>query len=99
MKIDFHGFTTEEAKKKFFETIDSCFFTNKRCILFVTGKGMSTSHKAYDNKRLFYGKIRNEFLNWTHKNTVSKKILSVEQAGPSHGGDGAFFVYLRKNKN
>ena len=37
-KVDFHGLTIEEAKIKFFETIDSCIFTNKRCILFVTGK-------------------------------------------------------------
>ena len=29
----------------------------------------------------------------------SKYILSFEQASIEHGGDGAFYVYLRKNKN
>ena len=28
----------------------------------------------------------------------SKHILSFEQASIEHGGDGAFYVYLRKNK-
>ena len=96
-KIDFHGFTVEEAKIKFFETVDSCFSTKKRCILFVTGKGLIPPQNPFGEKKLYYGKIRNEFLNWTSNKTISKKILSVEQAGMSYGGDGAFFVYLRKN--
>jgi len=97
-KIDFHGFTTEEAKIKFLETVETCFFTNKRCILFITGKGTNISQNTLGKKRLYYGKIRNEFLNWVHNKKISSKILSVEQAGPKHGGAGAFFVYLRKNK-
>ena len=96
-RIDFHGFTTKEAKLIFFETIESCFIENKRCILFITGKGMNTSQNIHGNIRLYYGKIRNEFLNWAHQKAISRKILSVEQAGISHGGDGAFFIYLRKN--
>ena len=97
-KIDFHGFTIEEAKIKFFETVETCFFTNKRCILFITGKGTNISQNTFGKKKLYYGKIRNEFLNWAHNKKISSKILSVEQAGPKHGGDGAFFIYLRKNK-
>ena len=98
-KIDFHGLAAEEAKIKFFETIDSCFIRNKRCILFITGKGMGVHKNTHEEKKLYYGKIRNEFLSWVYQKKISNKILSVEQAGPSHGGDGAFFVYLRKNKN
>jgi len=96
-KIDFHGLTVEEAKIKFFETIDSCFSTKKRCILFITGKGLNPPQNLLGEKKLYYGKIRNEFLIWTNNKAISKKILSVEQAGTSYGGDGAFFVYLRKN--
>ena len=96
-KIDFHGLTVEEAKLKFFETIESCFISNKRCILFVTGKGSrAPQQNRHEEKRLYYGKIRNEFLDWAHQKTISRKILSAEQAGISHGGDGAFLVYLRK---
>ena len=30
-KVDFHGLSLKEAKSKFFETVDTCFFTRKRC--------------------------------------------------------------------
>ena len=35
---------------------------------------------------------------WGNEEDVSSKILSVVSAGISYGGDGAFFVYLRKNR-
>ena len=53
----------------------------------------------FQNNKLYYSEIRNNFINWTSINKVQSKILNVQQAGPKHGGDGAFFVYLRKNKN
>lgn len=97
--VDLHGSSLEEAKLKFFETVETCFSENKRCILFITGKG--TRRKQYSPKesRLFYGKIRTEFMHWTLEAGVNQKILNIEQAGISHGGDGAFLIYLRKNKN
>ena len=98
-RVDFHGLGLKEAKMKFFETIESCFVAKKRCILFITGKRTNPSQNIHLEKKLYYGKIRNEFLNWAHQTTISRKILAVEQAGISYGGDGAFFVYLRKNKN
>ena len=30
---------------------------------------------------------------------ISKYILTTEKADLGRGGDGAFYVYLRKNKN
>ena len=61
-KIDFHGLSIDKAKKIFIKTINNCFYSNKRCILFVTGKGMRKTN--YDSKqiKLFYGKIRENFL-------------------------------------
>ena len=99
-KIDLHGCSVEEAKKIFFNTINDCFSKNFRCILFVTGKGSikkETDHPQ--DAKLYYGKIRNNFLNWVNHNAVQSKILNVQQANAKTGGDGAFFVYLRKNKN
>ena len=49
--------------------------------------------------KLFHGKIRENFQTWIFEKEVSSKILKVTPAGFFHGGDGAFFVYLRKNKN
>ena len=98
-RIDFHGLSLNSAKTKFFETINGCFKKNERCILFITGKGLlkKNLHEQQPNK-LYYGKIRNNFLEWIDSEQVSSKILNVQQANIENGGDGAFFVYLRKNK-
>jgi len=99
-KIDLHGHSVEDAKNIFFRTIDDCFFKNQRCILFITGKGSVNKASNHHNEtKLYYGKIRNSFINWTSQNYVQSRILSVQQADKRNGGDGAFFVYLRKNKN
>jgi len=98
-KIDFHGMSLINAEQLFIETIKNCYDKKLRCLLFVTGKGIL--NKFSDQKhgtRLYYGKIRNGFLDWVKDESLKKYILSVEQAGKVHGADGAFFVYLRKRK-
>ena len=100
-KIDFHGRSLLEAEEIFSSTIVDCFNKNKRCLLFVTGKGLfKTKDHDYDNKpKLYHGVIRAAFFNWVKSKNFSKHILSFEAASIEHGGDGAFYVYLRKNKN
>ena len=98
-KIDLHGYSLNEARQIFLEAIDECYQNNARCILFITGKGLKQNANNNNfSKRLYHGKIRNNFLDWASSKGVGPKILSVQQADIKHGGDGAFFVYLRKNK-
>ena len=100
-KIDFHGRGLLEAEEIFSSTISECFNKNKRCLLFVTGKGLFKNKKhEHENKpQLYHGIIRAEFFNWVKSKKFSKHILSFEQASIEHGGDGAFYVYLRKNRS
>jgi len=96
-KIDFHGMSLIEAEELLCNTVISCYNTNKRCILFVTGKGVNKKETDYRNEtRLYYGKIRSTFSSWIRKPEIEKYILGVEQASMEFGADGAFFVYLRK---
>ena len=44
-------------------------------------------------------KIREAFLKWVNQKEYAKYILSVNSASNEYGGDGAFFVYLRKKSN
>ena len=98
-KIDLHGCSLIEAEEIFLSTVRNCYLRNLRCILFITGKGIFKKN-GYDEEKtkLYYGKIRNSFEDWTRKKEVQRFILSVEQASIEYGADGAFFVYLRKNK-
>lgn len=96
-KIDFHGLSVLNAEQLFLDTVIGCYEKSMRCILFITGKGVLKKNKNnIDDTRLYYGKIRESFLNWVLKENLQKYILSVEQAGIEYGADGAFFVYLRK---
>ena len=96
-KVDFHGMSLVDAEELLCNVIINCYNTNKRCILFVTGKGVNKKETDYRNEtRLYYGKIRGAFSSWIRKPEIEKYILGVEQASMGYGADGAFFVYLRK---
>ena len=97
-KIDFHGNNLLESEKIFFSTILECYNNGKRCLLFVTGKGLfKNKNLEHDfEPRLYHGVIREAFFDWVKSKKLSRYILSFEQASIEHGGDGAFYVYLRK---
>ena len=100
-KIDFHGKSLLEAEDIFSSTVINCFRQQKRCLLIVTGKGVfkPKDHDEFTKPKLYHGIIRSSFFGWIKSKKFSKYILSYEQASIEHGGDGAFYVYLRKNKN
>ena len=100
-KIDFHGKSLLESEEQFNNTIIESYNSGQRCLLFVTGKGLFKS-KNYEESykpKLYHGIIRASFIEWVRSKKFSKYILSFEQASIEHGGEGAFYVYLRKNKN
>ncbi|MDB4860220.1 Smr/MutS family protein [Alphaproteobacteria bacterium] len=100
-KIDFHGKSLTESQEQFNNTIIESFNSRQRCLLFVTGKGLfkSKNHEESYKPKLYHGIIRASFIEWARLKKFSKYILSFEQASIEHGGDGAFYVYLRKNRN
>ena len=100
-KIDFHGKSLLESEEQFNNTIIESYNRGQRCLLFVTGKGLfkSKNYEESDKPKLYHSIIRSSFVEWARSKKFSKYILSFEQASIEHGGDGAFYVYLRKNKN
>ena len=100
-KIDFHGKSLLESEEQFNNIVIESYISGQRCLLFVTGKGLfkSKNHEESYKPKLYHGIIRASFIEWARSKKFSKYILSFEQASIEHGGDGAFYVYLRKNKN
>ena len=95
-KVDLHGCTLKEAEEKFYDEINKSYLEDKRCILFITGMGLGRVATTDSNKKLFYGKIRSNIQNWAQTPEHKNKILSYTRAHISHGGEGSFYVYLRK---
>ena len=99
-KLDLHGYGLFEAHKKFKNEVKTNYYKGKRCLLVITGKGINKKVKNDDNiaPKLFYGKIKNSIIEWINEDDIKRYILTYQDAGIENGGDGAIFVYLRKNK-
>ncbi len=88
-KLDLHGQTLEKAFNKFVLFINSNYESEKRNLLIITGKG---------NPEKNTGVIRKNFPSWLNYDGIKDKILYVNFANISDGGDGAFYILLRKKK-
>lgn len=87
-RLDLHGHTLEtgfEALKSFIYNYNKI---NARCLLVVTGKGGFLGR----------GVIRAEFQNWMNSPEIRSLILAFSPAQPRDGGDGAFYVLLRRRR-
>ena len=98
--IDFHGTNLLESEELFSKIIIECYNRELRCLLFVTGKGLfkAKNNNKVEQPKLYHGVIRSAFTSWVTSKKFAKQILSYDKASIEHGGDGAFYVYLRKKK-
>jgi len=88
-RIDLHGLRVAQAQAELQRFILQAISSGKRCLLVITGKGTSAGS----------GSIRREFRLWLEDSTIRPYILSVSQAVPKHGGEGAWYIYLRRIRN
>ena len=94
--IDLHVLTADQAKIKLITFINHSYSLGKRMIIVITGKG---KHKGFDEfQRPINGVLRQNLPEWLSGPSVSNKVLQVTQAQPKHGGAGAFYVYLRRQR-
>ena len=100
-RLDLHGYTLLDAYEKFKDEVIKLYNKNKRCMLVITGKGVHLKRKesTEENPKLFYGKIKKSIIDWIKEDQFKNYILTYQDAGFDHGGDGALFVYLRIKKN
>ena len=96
-RLDLHGFTLLEANQKVHELINNCQEKNFNEILLITGKGLhsNTDHNTYVSQKL--SKLRFSVPEYINSNKdLSNKILGMEQASISDGGEGAIIIKLKK---
>ena len=96
-KFDLHGFSLDDANKKVKELISSCFESNYKEILLITGKGIHSSNDkdVYKSKNL--GRLKYSVPEFIRSDPeLSKIILSIKIADTKDGGDGAILIRLKK---
>ena len=97
--IDLHGYTLDEANKTIENFINKSFSENVNKLIVVTGKGLHSNNEKdpYVSKDLGILKYSvPEFI--TNNLGLMNKINEIKDAKIEDGGEGAFYIYLKKVK-
>ncbi len=93
-KLDLHGMRVDTAHPALIRFILSAQASGKRLVLVVTGKGKDRDEPGpIPTPR---GVLRNQVPQWLSLPPLAQAVLQVTPAHISHGGDGAYYVYLRR---
>ena len=98
--LDLHGYTLEQANKAVEKFILGAFENKISKLIIVTGKGIHSDvdKDPYVSKDLSILKYSvPEFIN--NNKSLMEIINDIQDADIKDGGSGAFYIYLKKNKN
>ncbi|MBC6437789.1 MAG: Smr/MutS family protein [Rhodobacteraceae bacterium] len=95
-RLDFHGMTLAEAHPRLIRFIQTAHAAQKRLVLVITGKGKA----RYDSGPIPVrcGVLRYHVPHWLKAPPLGAIVQHVCPAHAQHGGDGAYYVYLRRNR-
>lgn len=85
--LDLHGMTRDQAQGAVRRFIEASQSMGRRTVLVITGKGYSQGGD---------GVLRSELPRWLNADPLRSKIVAYDFAQPRHGGQGAFYVYIKK---
>ncbi|MDR0484903.1 MAG: Smr/MutS family protein [Alphaproteobacteria bacterium] len=92
--LDLHGRTVAESEILLSSFVKNSFAKGYILVMVITGKGNNSTEKENG-----MGVLKSFFLSWLQTEESHKYVISYGEAIQSHGGSGAFYVCLRKNKN
>ena len=93
-KLDLHGMTLATAHPALVDFVMRAGSDGKRLLLIVTGKGKSKPSDGPIPTRL--GVLKHQVPQWLSMPPLNALVLQVREAHRSHGGSGAYYVYLRR---
>jgi len=97
--LDLHGYSLSDANVKIKQFIEESFNLRAEKLIIVTGKGIHSQNEKdpYISKKL--GILRYSVPEFINKNvSLNNLIKELSPAKIEDGGDGAFYIYLRKKK-
>ena len=98
-EIDLHGLTLDEANKEIYKFIKESFQNKINKVRIVTGKGLHSDNEKnpYISKDLSI--LRYSVPEYIKTNSELMKLIhEFKEASIQDGGEGAFYLHLKKNK-
>jgi len=86
-RLDLHNYTQTEAHDALLYFIRRAYAGGKRHVLIITGKGLTSGSEGILRGRLPY---------WLAQPPFRSYVAAMESAARAHGGEGAFYVRLRR---
>ena len=88
-RIDLHGMDQRAAFASLMGFVETSSRAGRRALLIITGKGAP---------REGGGVLRRNAPNWLMASPLAGRILTIQPAHTRHGGEGAFYVLLRRRR-
>jgi DNA-nicking Smr family endonuclease len=88
-RIDLHGMDQRTAFATLLGFVDTASRSGRRALLVITGKGPVSQGG---------GVLRRNVPAWLMASPLAGRILAIEPAHLRHGGEGAFYVLLRRKR-
>ncbi len=95
-RIDLHGMSVERAHATLNGFIASSHASGHRLVLVITGKGIPGERPIFGEQTR--GILRRSVPHWLAMAPNRERILHVAEAHRRHGGEGALYVYLVRQR-
>lgn len=95
-RIDLHGMTLDQAHPSLTRFILTSHARGLRLVLVITGKGRRDD--GFEPVPRQRGALKRQVPMWLRMAPLNTAVLEVSEAHVSHGGGGAYYVYLRRNR-
>lgn len=95
-RLDLHGMTLDAAHGALTRFILTSSAQGRRLVLVITGKGKPGEDQGPIPVRV--GVLRHHAPRWLASGPLAQAVLQVVPAHHRHGGEGAFYVYLRRRR-
>lgn len=97
-RIDLHGMTLAQAHPALTGFVMNAHARGLRLVLVITGKGRSGPGEDTGPMPRRAGALKHEVPHWLRSGPLRAMVLEVRESHRSHGGTGAYYVYLRKRR-
>lgn len=93
-RLDLHGLTLERAFPRLRTFLEKAQAQNASLVLVITGKGSATAERAGEER----GVLRRQVPMWLALPELRPLVIGFEEAARTHGGAGAFYVRIRRQR-